>query len=83
MGLRRYQDWYRLIGVPVEIRQYGRTVRNGVVDDAMPDSSMVWLMADALQGRTLYSLHEGHEVWIEPELLEAHHLLQVAAPVSA
>ena len=49
----------------------------------MPDSSMLWLMADSSQGRTLYSAYEGHEAWIEPELLEAHHLLQVAAPVTA
>ncbi|KSU76872.1 hypothetical protein GA0061083_2287 [Pseudarthrobacter enclensis] len=78
-----FPDWSRLIGIPVQIRQYGTAIRSGVVDDAMPDSSMLWLMADSSQGRTLYSAYEGHEAWIEPELLEAHHLLQVAAPVTA
>lgn len=82
MSRRKYRDWNRLIGVPVEIRQYGATIRTGVVDDVMPDSSMLWLMADSSHGRTLYNAHEDFEVWIELELLEAHHLLQVAAPVS-
>jgi hypothetical protein len=82
MSRRLYRDWNRLIGVPVEIRQYGRVVRSGVVDDVMPDSSMLWLMADSAHGRTLFHAAEDYEVWIEPELLEAHHLLQVAAPIS-
>ena len=85
MSCRRYQDWNRLTGIPVEIRQYGRVVRAGVVDDVMPDSSVLWLLADSSQGRTLYSAAEDFEVWIDLELLEIHHQLQgrVAAAVSA
>lgn len=71
--------------MPVEIRQYGRVIRAGVVDDVMPDSSVLWLLADASEGRTLYSAAEDFEVWIDLELLEIHHQLQgrVAAAVSA
>ena len=85
MSCRRYHDWNRLTGIPVEIRQYGRVVRAGVVDDVMPDSSVLWLLADSSQGRTLYSAAEDFEVWIDLELLDIHHQLQgrVAAAVSA
>ena len=81
MPLRKYRDWNRLVGVPVEIRQYGRTIRAGIVDDVMPDSSLLWLMADSTQGRALFNAREDYEVWLELDLLETHHLLQVAAPV--
>ncbi|MGK3647667.1 hypothetical protein [Pseudarthrobacter enclensis] len=77
-----FPDWSRLIGIPVQIRQYGTAIRSGVVDDVMPDSSMLWLMADSAHGRTLFHAAEDYEAWIELELLEAHHLLQVAAPIS-
>lgn len=65
----RYHDWSRLVGTPVEVRKGLRVVRAGVVDDAMPDSSALWLAADAAGGRTLFTAAEGYEVWISPREL--------------
>jgi hypothetical protein len=66
---RRYEDWSRLVGLPVEIRKDFRVVRAGVVDDAMQDSSALWLAADAAGGRALFSAAEGYEAWISPREL--------------
>lgn len=63
-------NWSRLIGAPVEIRKDFLTVRTGVVDDAMPDSSALWLAADRTHGRTLYAAAEGYHVWIRPQELD-------------
>jgi hypothetical protein len=65
----RYHDWSRLIGTPVEIRRDFGIVRAGTVDDAMADSSALWLAADAGGGRALYTAAEGFEVWIQPQEL--------------
>lgn len=65
-----FKEWNRLIGAPVEIRRNGRTVRSGTVDDAMPDSTLLWIAADACHERTLFAAAENYEVWIEPRLLE-------------
>jgi hypothetical protein len=66
----RYHDWSRLVGTPVEVRRDFRLVRAGVVDDAMQDSSALWLAADAAGGRTLFTAAEGYEVWISPRELD-------------
>ncbi|TLM82930.1 hypothetical protein FDW83_11035 [Pseudarthrobacter sp. NamE2] len=65
----RYHDWSRLIGTPVEVRKDFELVRAGVVDDAMHDSSALWLAADAAGGRALFAAAEGYEVWISPREL--------------
>lgn len=36
----------------------------------MPDSTLLWLAADAAHGRELFSAAENYEVWIEPRLLD-------------
>jgi hypothetical protein len=69
MEAYRYTDWSRLVGVPVEVRKDFELVRAGVVDDAMHDSSALWLGADAEGGRALFSAAEGYEVWIRPQEL--------------
>jgi hypothetical protein len=66
----RYHDWSRLVGTPVEVRRDFRLVRAGVVDDAMQDSSALWLAADAAGGRALFAAAEGYEVWISPRELD-------------
>lgn len=65
----RYHDWSRLVGTPVEVRKDFTLVRAGVVDDAMQDSSALWLAADAACGRALFTAAEGYEVWISPREL--------------
>lgn len=82
MDAYRYEDWSQLVGTPVEIRKDSKMVRAGVVDDAMPDSSALWLAADATGGRALFTAAESFEVWIRPHELDgklcykmaAHHL---------
>ncbi|ABM10804.1 hypothetical protein [Paenarthrobacter aurescens] len=36
---REHVEWSLLIGTTVEIRQDVKTIRTGIVQDAMPDSS--------------------------------------------
>lgn len=69
MTLRKYSDWNRLIGAIVEIRQHNDTIRIGTVDDAMADSSTLWLASDGVQPRTLYEAALKYEAWIEPRQL--------------
>jgi hypothetical protein len=75
----RYHDWSRLIGTPVEVRKDFEIVRTGVVDDAMADSSALWLAADARGGRALYAAAEGYEVWIRPMELGGKLCFKMAA----
>lgn len=75
----RYHDWSRLIGTPVEVRKDFEIVRTGVVDDAMADSSAVWLAADAGGGRALFAASEGYEVWIRPRELGGKLCFKMAA----
>ncbi len=75
----RYHDWSRLIGTPVEVRKDFEIVRTGVVDDAMADSSALWLAADAGGGRALYAAAEGYEVWIRPRELGGKFCFKMAA----
>jgi hypothetical protein len=75
----RYHDWYRLVGIPVEVRRDFEMVRTGVVDDAMEDSSALWLAADAGGGRALFSAAEGYEVWIRPRELGGRLCYKMAA----
>ena len=69
MTLHKYPNWNRLIGATVEIRQHGHTIRTGTVDDAMPDSSALWLAPEGVQPRGLYEAALEYEAWIEPRQL--------------
>ncbi|MFJ6359231.1 hypothetical protein [Pseudarthrobacter oxydans] len=66
----RHHEWARLIGAPVEVRKYGEVVRAGIVDAAMPDSSMIWIASDEQFTRTLFEAAQGFQVWVEPRRLE-------------
>ncbi|WP_240721323.1 hypothetical protein [Pseudarthrobacter sp. NamE5] len=79
MEAYRYRDWSRLVGTPVEVRKDFELVRAGVVDDAMEDSSAIWLAADAAGGRALFAAAEGYEVWIRPQELGGRLCYKMAA----
>lgn len=79
MNAYPYHDWSRLIGLPVEVRKDSSTVREGIVDDAMPDSSALWLVADGNHGRALFSAADGYQMWIRPQELEGKICFQMAA----
>ena len=78
-GAYAYHDWSRLIGTPVEVRKDFRLVRAGVVDDAMADSSALWLAADSVHGRALFAASEGYEMWIRPQKLDGKLCFKMAA----
>lgn len=79
MATYPYHDWHRLIGVPVEVRKDFLIVRTGVVDDAMADSSVLWLAADGTQGRALFAAADGYQVWIRPQELDGKLCFKMAA----
>ncbi|KQR63667.1 hypothetical protein ASF98_13720 [Arthrobacter sp. Leaf337] len=68
--LRQYIHWRRLIGTTVQIRQHGHIIRTGTIDDAMADSTALWIAGDATQPRTMYEAAHGIEVWADPEEAE-------------
>ncbi|MGN6405006.1 hypothetical protein [Sinomonas sp.] len=70
MPLMRSADWPSLIGASVEIRKNTRTVRVGVVDEAMTDSSVLWLGSDGAQPRASYETAPGYEAWTELKELD-------------
>ena len=70
MGPYRHDAWQNLVGARVEVRRQGAVVREGLVDDAMPDSSALWIAADGFSNRELIAAAEGYEVWVEPRKLE-------------
>ncbi|MBT2515511.1 hypothetical protein [Arthrobacter sp. ISL-30] len=61
----KYLDWSRLIGLPVEIRRLGETLTSGIIDDATPDSTILWLAPNGPQHRTMYERSMKHEVWVD------------------
>ena len=68
--LRQHLHWRRLIGATVQLRQHGQLIRTGIVDDAMSDSTALWIAGDAAQPRTMYEAAHGIEVWAHPEEAE-------------
>ncbi|QSZ53921.1 riboflavin kinase [Paenarthrobacter sp. AT5] len=62
-------EWGKLINALVEVRRYGRVNRTGIVEDAMPDSSVLWIAADANDPRQLFDASQGHQVWVTPRQL--------------
>jgi hypothetical protein len=66
----RVDDWYRLPSATVEIRRYGVFIRNGTVESATPDSTMLWLSSEGVDSRVLLDKQDGYEVWIQPHQLQ-------------
>lgn len=70
MTLMNYSDWNHLVGATVEVRRHGETIRTGIVEDAMPDSSALWLALDSTHPRTMYEAASQYEVWVKPQELD-------------
>jgi hypothetical protein len=66
---RKHVEWSLLINVCVEIRHDGYVIRTGFVEDVMPDSSALWIAADANGPRQMFEASEGHQVWVTPQEL--------------
>lgn len=65
-----HHSWGHLIGAFVEVRKDDQVFQTGLVDNAMPDSSALWLAPDDSRGRILIDAAEGYEVWVESRELE-------------
>ncbi|MFP3579271.1 hypothetical protein SB659_06730 [Arthrobacter sp. SIMBA_036] len=68
--LREYIHWRRLIGATDQIRQRGQIIRTGTIDDAMADSTALWIAGDAAQPRTMYGTVRAIEVCAEASVAE-------------
>jgi hypothetical protein len=60
----RHSDWSLLKRAFVEIRKHSQPPRSGFFDEAMPDSSALWLAAYVAHHRALVEKAEGYEVWV-------------------
>jgi hypothetical protein len=61
---RKHVQWNLLINTVVEIRLHGQTIRTGLVEDVMPDSSALWLAADSENPRQIFEVCQGHQIWV-------------------
>jgi hypothetical protein len=75
VDLQLQPDWQRALGQFVEVRRHAEIVRTGMVDDVMPDNSILWVSADGPFHRQMYERAEGFQVfarypWDPPPLPE-------------
>jgi hypothetical protein len=66
---RQQVEWSQLVNVLVEIRQNGQTIRKGIIGNAMPNSSALWIAADSTSPRRIFEVSQGHQVWVTPQEL--------------
>lgn len=62
-SLHRTDQWQSLVGEIVEVRLHGTLYRRGLVDDAMPDASGIWIAQEAASLREYISKGSGFEIW--------------------
>lgn len=65
----KHVKWSLLINTLVEIRLHGQVLRIGFVENAMPDSSALWIAADRNGPRQMFEACQGHQVWVTPQKL--------------
>ncbi|WP_459791917.1 hypothetical protein [Arthrobacter sp. AD-310] len=68
----KHVEWSLLINTYVEIHLHGRVIRTGFVEEAMPDSSALWIAADQDGPRQMFEAAQGHQVWVTPQELSGH-----------
>ena len=66
----RVDDWWRVAGAVVEVRQDGRHLRSGLVEAVTRDGAVAWLAQDGPVGRMLIDKESGHTIWISPVQLQ-------------
>lgn len=62
--MHRTDQWQSLVGEIVEVWLDGGLYRRGLVDDAMPDASGLWIAPEAASQREFIDAASGFEVWI-------------------
>lgn len=78
MAAELCSDWSNLVGVPVQLRQHGKYIRSGVIDAAMPDSSVLWLAADGADERQMFEAALGYQAWTSPHELTGNFRFKMA-----
>jgi hypothetical protein len=63
VDLHLQPHWQDMLGLYVEIRLQGRTVRVGTVDAVMPDDSILWISAEGPYPRQMVARADGFEVF--------------------
>ncbi|MGK3957531.1 hypothetical protein ACLKOZ_15230 [Arthrobacter sp. R4] len=81
MSPRRVDFWLGLIGLSVEARLDPTHRISGVVDDAMPDSSLLWLIASD-GSRQILEKRRGHTVYVHPQAIRHAELAGMPGGVS-
>lgn len=61
-GLR--SDWSRLTGRTVEVWLLGEHIMTGVVDQAAPDDSVLWIAAAGANTRRLFDKRTGYQILV-------------------
>jgi hypothetical protein len=61
--MHRTDQWQSLVGEIVVVRLHGDLYRKGLVDDAMPDASGLWLAPEGAFERKFIDSASGFEVW--------------------
>ena len=61
-ALKPYRNWSQLVGEHVEVWLEGEYIRNGRVEDVMPDDSILWVAAEGARTRQLFDKFSGYEV---------------------
>jgi hypothetical protein len=62
-SMRPTDQWQSLVGEIVEVRLVGEVYRKGLVDDAMPDASGLWIAREGAAQREFIDAASGFEVW--------------------
>lgn len=75
----KHTEWSLLINALVEIRHNSQVIRTGFVEDAMPDSSVLWIAADSKNPRQIFEAAQGHEVWVTPQELSGDRSYRMTA----
>ena len=63
VNLHLQPDWHRALGQYVEIRLHGKVLRSGIVEDVMPDGSILWISIEGAHGRKMIERAEGKQVF--------------------
>lgn len=62
------RDWTTLTGTLVEIRHRDRTVRGRRVECVASNGTTLWIEANGVEPRTMFTDHEDFTVWINTGL---------------
>ena len=63
VSMHRTDQWQSLRGEIVEVWFHGDLYRKGLVDDAMPDASGLWIALEGAFQREFIDAASGFEIW--------------------